>query len=488
MKALSFLTSGFILFLLLSLNFVLKFWFLTSHDLGGDEPFSVYHAQLELPSLIHQLSQGNNPPLFELFLHFWIKIGSIDLLWLRLPSLLFSCFTLLYLFKIGHRFFSLKVAVFTCLLFIFSNYHLLFAQEIRVYSLFALLTTASMYYVLCLLKFPNKSYYFWLLLVTNLLLIYAHYFGILVVAMQLLAILLIKDYRTNHLKRFAFLLILLIISYIPNIAIVYFRFRDTAQNGNWVPTPEGIESMYNIIWKFTNMPINAVISILILAIGCLFWVFSKKSKRHKNQINALIIWFFTPLIGLFTISYFIPMFVDRYLIFISIGFYLLLIIFIDYLIIKRWIKLTAMSLLAVLFMFTFTPQLEQKSDISKAVEKIRILKTKTTDVIVCPQHYLFNFTYYYDLNIFKLAENNLVESDFIYAKIQKALGIEHVYGINYFENYDPSKAEDLLFLDAGADALFPNNKIKQSLDSLYNSPQVYPFGQNLTLYYYKKLR
>jgi uncharacterized membrane protein YhaH (DUF805 family) len=247
---------------------------------------------------------------------------------------------------------------------------------------------------------------------------------------------LIKEYRTNHLKRFAFLLILLIISYIPNIAIVYIRFRDTAQNGNWVPTPEGIESVYNIIWKFTNMPINAVISILILVTGCLFWIFSKKPKRHKNQINTIIIWFFTPLIGLFTISYFIPMFVDRYLIFISMGFYLLLIIFIDYLIIKRWIKLSAMSLLAVLFMFTFTPQLEQKSDISKAVEKIRILKTKTTDVIVCPQHYLFNFTYYYDLNLFKLAENNLVKSDFIYAKIQKALGIENVYGINYFENYE----------------------------------------------------
>ena len=64
---------------------------------------------------------------------------------------------------------------------------------------------------------------------------------------------------------------------------------------------------------------------------------------------------------------------------------------------------------------------------------------------------------------------------------------ENVYGINYFENYTFKNAEQVLFLDAGADALFPNNKIKQSLDSLYTSVFAYSFGQNLMLYHYKFL-
>jgi len=181
------------------------------------------------------------------------------------------------------------------------------------------------------------------------------------------------------------------------------------------------------------------------------------------------------------------MFVDRYLIFISVGFYLLLILTLDYLITKRWIKLTVLSLFVSLFIVSFNPKVEQKNDISKAVEKIRILKKYSTDVIVCPQHYLFNFTYYYDLNIFKIAENKLVKSDFIYAKIGKALSLQNVYGINYFDNYTFNNAEQVLFLDAGADALFPNNQIKQSLDTLYTSVFPYSFGQNLTLLHYKKL-
>ncbi len=466
---------------------MLKYLFITYNDLSGDEPFSVYHAQMNLSALIYQLSQGNNPPLFELFLHFWIKLGSLDLLWLRLPSLIFSCLTLLYIFKIGNRFFTTKIAVFTCLLFVFSNYQLIFAQEVRVYSLFAFLTAASMYYFFCLTKAPTKRIYFWLLLTSYILIVYSHYFGILVVAMHFMSLLIIKQYREKLLKRYSLLLTLLLISYLPNLAILITRFSDTAKNGNWVPSPEGIESLYNIIWKFTNVPFTAVMSILILVAGLVVWMIRKPTQTISNEIKALLVWVFIPLLSLFTISYYIPMFVDRYLIFISVGFYLLLILTLDYLITKRWIKLTVLSLFVSLFIVSFNPKVEQKNDISKAVEKIRILKKYSTDVIVCPQHYLFNFTYYYDLNIFKKAENKLVKSDFIYAKIGKELSLQNVYGINYFDNYTFKNAEQVLFLDAGADALFPNNQIKQSLDSLYTSVFSYSFGQNLTLLHYKKL-
>ena len=487
LKALSIFTSGFILFLLLSLNFVLKFLHLTSHNLGGDEPFSVYHAQMNVSALVYQMSQGNNPPLFELFLHFWIKLGSLDLLWLRLPSLLFSCFTVFYLYKIGKRFFTTKIAVFTSLLFIFSNYHLMFAQEVRVYSLFAFLTTASMYYFFCWIKFPTKRFYFWLLLCTYILIIYAHYFGILVVGIHFISLLILPAYRIKNLKQYLLLLTLLLISYLPNLAIVIHRFTETRKNGNWVPTPEGIESLYNVIWKFTNVPITAVLSILILGTGLVIWIFRKPIKPASNEIKALLIWVFVPLVLLFSISYYIPMFVDRYLIFISVGFYLLLILILDYIFPIRWIKLSVMTIFVLLFIGSFDLKVEQKSNISKAVEKIRILKKQTTDVLICPQHYLFNFTYYYDLNVFKQAENNLVKSDFIYAKIVKELSKENVFGINYFENYSLKNAEEVMYLDAGADALFPNNQIKQSLDSLYTSVYSYSFGQQLTLYHYKKL-
>ena len=130
---------------LIILNLILKIWFIDSRDIAMDEPFTIFHAQSDFSTLFETLKNENNPPLFFILLHFWIKLFGISAFSVRILPLIFSGFTACMIYLTGKNFFTFRVGMLASLIFSFSNYHLLFAHEARVYSLFGLLTTVSMF-------------------------------------------------------------------------------------------------------------------------------------------------------------------------------------------------------------------------------------------------------------------------------------------------------------------------------------------------------
>ena len=153
----SFLKKHRIPIALVIVNVIVKSVFLTTQPISHDEPFTIYHAQFDLINLIDYLKNYNNPPLFEILIHFWIKLFGVSELSVRILPMLFSSFAVLFIYNIGKTFFDEVTAVVSSVLFTFSVMQIWYAHDCRVYSLFLLLTLSSFYLFFSLLKHERLS-------------------------------------------------------------------------------------------------------------------------------------------------------------------------------------------------------------------------------------------------------------------------------------------------------------------------------------------
>ena len=181
-----------------------------------------FYAQADFHSLFEILKTENNPPLFFILLHLWIKVFGISAFSVRFMPMIFSTLTVLMIYLTGKRFYSIRIGMVAALIFTFSNYHLLFAHEARVYSLFALLTAFSMYFYFQLIIRRDLRTII-LLTIINLLLLYSHFFGFYILFIQLTSCLLIKELRSRVLKDYLIMLVIVIVLYIPLSLSVYFQ-------------------------------------------------------------------------------------------------------------------------------------------------------------------------------------------------------------------------------------------------------------------------
>jgi len=469
---------------LIIFNLLIKGFYLLENSIGFDEPFSIYHAQMDISSIINQLAKGNNPPLYELFIHFWIKLFGISPISVRIPSLIFSSITVYYIYKIGKKFYSFNIGLIASLLYTFSNYHIIYAHEARVYPLFAFLSVASMYYFLDIINTHNQQFKTYVkLIVINTLLCYSHYFGFFIIIVQTLVIVFDRNLFSFHIKNYLKYLFFFFILYIPNIKVLYQRFIISSSNGTWVSPPSGLSNLFDMLSIFSNKPVINVISTILL-ISTLIIYFIKRKKGHiKYKINPIVIWFLFPYLFMFFISYKIPMFLDRYLIFITIAFYILIAISAEFIFSFSKFKNFFLVIFVLLYVFTFSPKYFNKRPTEKIVNKTLELKNNNANsiIIISPKHYIFNYTYYYNDSIFKITfKQNPIDN------LADLLEKDEVYAINDIEEIDLSGKKNIIYLDAAANFSYPNNNILPTLKNKYrltenhnyNIYSVYLFQKN----------
>ena len=221
---------------------------LTADCLWFDEIFSLHaarHGWRELLAFV--AADVIHPPLFYLLLKLWVALGGEALLWVRLFPALTACAALIPFYLLCREL-RLRAAEMNLALLLMapSGYLIHYAQTLRMYSLLLFLALGSLW--LCA-RFVNaarpgesarqKSSLLFLFLV-NLLLIYTHYYGWVVVGCEFLYLLI---WQRRKLAAFSLITIGLLLCFSPwayAVTQAAARGASVGQNIGWAARPDAL--------------------------------------------------------------------------------------------------------------------------------------------------------------------------------------------------------------------------------------------------------
>ncbi|WP_395750213.1 hypothetical protein [Prosthecobacter sp.] len=132
-------------------------WNAGNTTVWDDETNGFFLAKEPLPKLLKLMSANvhEDPPLYDLTLHYWQLWAGFEPFKLRLLSILCWLGALWGLFKCGMRWGGERAGWIVLAVAVWMPYHWMFPAAIRWYSMFAGLTVWNLYGLLCALNLPH---------------------------------------------------------------------------------------------------------------------------------------------------------------------------------------------------------------------------------------------------------------------------------------------------------------------------------------------
>lgn len=472
-----FKKSNFQLLVLLVVASIVRFWYIGKTSIGGDECFSLFISQYDISEIVKVLSTGDNPPVWEILLHYWCMFFGNTELSIRFLALIFNVLTIIPIFKIGEKFFGSKAAFFASLLFILSSFSIFLSHEARVYSLVGFLATCSMWTFLKFMHTKGRIIPLLFLVCCNILLLYSHYLSVWLLVVQSVVFVLFFKKLTIKFRLILWYYLFLLIALIPLMPVVYARMMVSGVHGTWVPEVTGIDALYFMLWGYLNKPIVVVFSGVILLSALLKRIFKKSEIKYTNVLIHL--WCWLPLIFSFIISFKVSFFLDRYLYFILPGLYYSIILAVNYVVKnEKWNMICSIVLLVLMAVSLRVDSSKMGYSGNHANTKLvtnvfkAFLKDKQTLIISCPNWYEKEVMYYLDRKTF-FSKPPIVDLNNVF---QKELINRNVLLINNSSEIQVKKGiKRIIYFDNDCDFHCENNRIS----SFLNDEFVWKFSKNI---------
>ena len=390
-------------FLLFGVGFLWKLFFISHRDVCLDEPFTIFHAQQSIGHILALSAEGEpNPPLFMLLLHFWIKLFGIGTIAVRLLPLIFSSLTVIFIYFTGKRFFGVYAGLIASGMFLFSNFQFFHGLEVRTYSLLSLAAASSLYFYLCVLKEPGNVKTLIALILSNLVMVYSHYFGWFVIFIQFISgFLYLKDKRV--VKSLLIAQGVSFLAYLPFFFILIRQFLKSSQ-GTWIEPPgSGTDYFYQLNLLLNHKEVfNGLAWIFAAGVG--FMIYKKSWRTLPKELLILFVWWFVPFTIMFLVSFKIPVFITRYLLFNAIGMYLFVAAAIVCLFNRHKILVPVAGLVVIALTVNrmrILPDYFANREVENAVRFVQTHQHPENTVFIYPYWDNVGFAYYFDRSIFQ---------------------------------------------------------------------------------------
>ncbi len=279
-----------------------------------DEIASVRQAQVQLDESIELVSNDITLPFYIVLLNGWVHLFGISELATRTLSAVFGIMTVFAVYLIGRRWYGLRVGIFASLLMALSPIQIFYSQEARMYSLMVLLAALSFYMFMEVIKRP-LLYRIIIYILINIMLIYTHLFGFLVLLVQSVCYLIFMRAKTKNMVYGTIVALIILASFVPWVPILARQIANTAYYG-WITKPD-ISSLIQLLQGYLGG------TFVLLLFGSSIVLTGNKVKEMQTKL--LYAWAFMPIILVFTYSIlFRPLFEPRYLLFSAPAMILLL--------------------------------------------------------------------------------------------------------------------------------------------------------------------
>jgi mannosyltransferase len=368
--------------------FVQSFW--------RDEAFSVLIAERPLSTFITKLTF--EPPVYYTILHFWIKIFGDSEIAVRSLSFIAFAVACFIVIEWAHKLFRKSwLSVYLPVLFFVNPMLIYYAFEVRTYGLYILFATLSLF------AYQQKR---WKLFVAATLLgFYTHSYFIFLFATQVLHYVLVnrkhiltkrwltKSVSDPAVKAIA-ISVLCIAPWIVRILIESAKLKDSwyfPVNIHLVQSVLGnmflgYEGTPWFLWKYT-----AYLSLFL----CLFCVMSFVPKKTRERNGLFLLSIFIPLGIVIGVSFIKPLFVNRYLIPVTIAL-IFTVVFALETIKNKYVRILCAVIIlgGELWFNTWYPLEHKKVPIRDTIAQINILRTSADVVYASNSLVLFETLYY----------------------------------------------------------------------------------------------